>query len=257
MTIQPPSPGPRPDPSEPPVPPAFGDAAPPPPASSRRVLAIILGLALIGGATGAVLLVGSRDEDKPVASRLPIPAGWSTHELASEGFRLGLPPGWKPVAADTVDSALESLREGNQELARAIEQQVTGSLSMLVRFFAFDTRSPTFEEEFATNVNVVVEPLPGGVDFDAYVEANLKQLRAVPGVTDTSQDTVSLPGGEAALIRSHFTLNTPDGERALAVTQYLFLQGDRGFILSETTTPKHEATYASVFEAIAKTFQAL
>jgi hypothetical protein len=252
VTIQPP-PSPFPGPGEPPLPPAFEEGAPPPP-GSKRVLAIILGVALVGGAIGGVLLVRSKD-DPGTGSRALIPAGWTTHTNRSDGFRLGLPPGWKPVSSGTVDSALESMREQNEELARAIEQQVSGSLSDLVRFFAFDTRSPTFDEEFATNVNVVVEPLPAGVDFEAYLTANLRQLRGVPGVTVSDEQAVDLPGGPAALIKSRFTLNTPAGMREIAVTQYLMLKGNRGFILSETTTPKHEATYASMFEAIARTFQ--
>lgn len=234
---------------------------PPPPARSAgpgRVVALILGAALVGGVVAGLVIARSGDDDSGPTGRVTIPAGWTTHNLTAEGFRLGLPPEWKDVPPGQVDSALDDLREDNPDLAELIESQLAGSLSSLVRFFAFDTRSPTLAEEFATNVNVVVEPLPGGVDFDEYLDANLRQLRQVPGVTVSAEnERVQLPGGRAGLIKSQFTLNTPGGPRQIAVTQYVLLRSDRGFILSMTTTPMHESTYVPLWDRIARTFAPL
>ncbi|MGH2728488.1 MAG: hypothetical protein ACRDKS_16080 [Actinomycetota bacterium] len=267
MAEVPPIPEPRPGPSEPPLPPTFehsGAAIDGGPGArrggSKQVVAIILGLALVGGAATGVFLAGrstKRDAKRPIST--VIPAGWTTYTKSADGFRLGLPQGWDDIEPGEVDNALKGLREENAELADLIGQQVEGSLSDVIRFFALDGESPTLEQGFATNVSVVVEPdLPGGLEFATYINANLAQLRKVPGVDITEEDReVALAGGKAALIKSHLTLNTPAGAQVVAVTQYIWLDGDRGLILSMTTTPEHEATYASLFEQIANTFQAL
>ena len=232
------------------------------PVKGRRVnpvVLIVLGLVLLIGAPAAFLILRSGDDGTATkVGSAVLPAGWTAHEVAADRFRLGLPPGWQKVAPGEVDASLETLRKDNPELAEMIEGQVAGSLNELVRFFAFDTRSPTLAQEFATNINVVVEPLPGGIDFEQYLDANLSQLRQVPTVTvDLEDDDLALPGGRAALINSRFSLNSPSGAQEIAVRQYLFLKGGRGFILSMTTTPAHAATYEPVWEQIAKTFETL
>jgi hypothetical protein len=162
------------------------------------VVLIVLGIALVVGAPAAFLILRSSDDDKKVGST-GLPAGWTTHTVSAEGFKLGLPPEWN-----------------------------------------------------------LVESLPAGVEFDEYLQANLSQLREVPKVSvSLEDDDVALPGGRAALIRSTFSLNSPDGEREVSVTQYVFLKGSRGFILSMTTTPVHAANYEPLWEQIAKTFEPL
>jgi hypothetical protein len=221
------------------------------------VVLILLGIALVVGAPAAFFILRSSGDDKKVGSA-GFPVGWTTHTVSVEGFKLGLPPEWNRVEAGTVDESLDAVRKDNPELAQVIESQLSGSLSTFVKFFAFDTRSPTLAEEFATNANVVVESLPAGVEFDEYLQANLSQLREVPKVSvSLEDDNLALPGGRAALIRSTFSLNSPDGEREVSVTQYVFLKGGRGFILSMTTTPGHAATYEPLWEQIAKTFEPL
>jgi len=223
-------------------------------------VAIVIGLALVAGAATGVFLAGrnkSKESKNPITTT--IPAGWTTYTKGADGFRLGLPKAWDDIEPGEVDDALKGLHEDNPELADLIEQQVSGSLSDLVRFFALDGESPTLAQGFATNVNVVVEPdLPGGLSFATYVNANLANLRKVPGVDIQREDReVALAGGTAALIKSHLTLNTPAGPQVVSVTQYIWLDDGRGLILSMTTTPEHEATYATLFEQIANTFQAL
>ena len=231
--------------------------APPKGSKVNPVVLILLGIALVVGVPAAFLILRSSDSDKTVGSA-PIPVGWTTHTVSADGFKLELPPEWNRVEAGTVDESLDAVRKDNPELAQVIESQLSGSLSTFVKFFAFDTRSPTLAEEFATNANVVVESLPAGVEFDEYLQANISQLRAVPKVSvSLEDDNVALPGGRAALIRSTFTLNSPDGERQVSVTQYIFLKGNRGFILSMTTTPGHAATYEPLWVQIAKTFEPL
>ena len=184
---------------------------------------IALGAVLLIGAPAALLILRSGDDG--AATRVgsaALPAGWTAHEVAADGFRLGLPPQWQKVAPGEVGASLETLRKDNPELAEMIEGQVAGSLNELVRFFAFDTRSPTLAQEFATNINVVVEPLPSGTDFERYLEANLSQLRRVPTVTvSLDDDDLALPGGRAAAHQFFVHLELAErrpGDRRAAVS---------------------------------------
>lgn len=217
---------------------------------------IVIGVALVAGAGVGVFLARGGDDSGKASGPVVIPAGWTRHAVAADGFSLGLPGGWKEIPPGDVEPALDDLRRDNPELADLVEGQLSGSLSQLVRFFAFDTQAPTLSDGFATNANVVVEPLQVDISFDQYVEANVRQLRQVPNVTVTvGNENLSLPGGRSALINSRFTLQSPDGPKMIDVTQYVFLKGRRGFILSMTTTPAHQATYRSTFEQIARTFK--
>lgn len=256
---------PGPPPPAPPDPSA-SDAPPPEPPFSPAtpgrklppVAMMVIGVALVAGAVVGVLIArGGDKEDSGKAGPITVPAGWATQDLSSEGFTLALPPDWKVIPPGDVEPAVDELRAENPELADLIEGQLQGSLSQLVRFFAFDTDAPTLAQGFATNVNVVVEPLQtDDVAFAAYVDANIRNLKQVPGVTVTlKDDNLALPGGRAALINSEFTLNSADGVRKIDVTQYVMLRGRRGLILSMTTTPEHAATYAQTFTDIAKTFR--
>ena len=237
----------------PPVP-----AAPDPPASGggpNRVALIVIGVALIAGVGVGVFLARGGDEKKGAVT---VPAGWTTRNT-NDGFRISIPPKWRELPPGDVEPALEEVRADNPKLAELIENQLAGSLSDLVRYFAFDPESPSLAEGFATNVNVVVEgPLPSGIGFEQYLQANLTQLRQVPGVNvRIEDDSLSLPGGRSAWIVSRFTLNSPAGARQIDVNQYVFLKGNRGFIVSMTTTPAHTETYATVFAQIARTFELL
>ena len=236
-------------PSEPPPPVPAAPYPPPSGGGRNRVALIVIGVALIAGAgVGIVLARGGGGGE--------VPDGWKAHDLTSDGFRLATPGSWRDLPPGDVTPALDEIRAENPELAELIEGQLTGSLSELVRFFAFDPDSPSLAQEFATNINVVVEPLPVDVSFSQYLQANLTQLRQVPGVSvEVRNEEATLPGGRAAVISSRFTLNSPSGPRQIDVLQYLFLKGRKGFILSMTTTPEHGATYATTFERIARSFQ--
>ncbi len=228
----------------------------PEPASRNRVALIVIGVALIAG-VGVGVFLARRGGDEPGTAT--IPAGWTTKDQASDGFRLAIPPRWQEIPPGDVEPALEEVRADNPELAALIEDQLAGSLSDLVRFFAFDPESPTLTEGFATNVNVVVEgPLPSSLDFAGYLQANMTQLQQVPGVSvQLKDDSLTLPGGRAALIVSRFTLNSPSGPREIDVNQFVLMKDRKGFILSMTTTPSHVATYETVFAQIARTFELL
>jgi hypothetical protein len=249
--------------SPPDVPPAGAPAMPEAePVGPRRNTALIAGLVLaLAIGTGVGVGIGLRGSGEPEVAEVPpspVPAGWAIQEVPAEGFAVALPPAWRDVPTTSADEALGALRDANPGIAELVENQLGGTVSAFIKLLAFDLESPTLAEQFATNMNVVVAPVPSGIRFEDFVEANLSQLRAVPGLAgDIKQETVTLPAGRAAQVRSRLTLQSPDGEKIAAITQYLLVRGTRGYILSFSTTPTHEPTYTDLFTRIAGTFRYL
>jgi hypothetical protein len=208
-------------------------------------------------AVGAIIgVLIAREGGEPVGPPIALKSGWALHTQRSDGFRIGLPGEWKPVPTTSADAAFNALKDQNPGLAAMVRDQLGGNLSALIRFIAFDVRSPTLSQNFATNMNVVLTPLPGGTNFDRFVDLNLQQLRQVPGLSETiATQRVQLPAGEAAIITSRLDINTAAGTQSAAITQYLLQRGDSGYILSFTTLPANLSTYAPLFEEVARTFR--
>ena len=245
---------PAPPPPLPPEEPIAGEV--PPRRTSKAVVAILVG-ALLAGAGTAVWLVRSRDEGPRNVSPVALQSGWTDQTLPEDGFGIAFPPGWEAIDPDNADAALAQMAKDNPAFAEIVKDQV-GKLSEIIRLLAVDANSPTLAQGFATNANVIVQPVPGSLRFEEFLQANVSQLRSVPGVTTSVEDDAfALPAGRAALIRSRLPIQSPAGTTIAAVTQYLFLTEERGFILSFTTTPESEARYVSVFEAIVRTFRTL
>lgn len=234
-----------------------GPEAPPARRSRGLVLGLVLALAAGAGVgIGLGLRGGSSDDAARLPAASPLPAGWELKTLRAEGFAVGLPPSWQDVPTSSADEALRGLREANPAIAALVENQLGGTVSEFIKLLAFDLESPTLTEEFVTNMNVVVAPVPDGVGFEQFVEANLDQLRTVPGLAgDIERGSANLPSGEAAIVRSRLTLQSPGGEKVAAITQYLLVRGARGYIVSFSTTPTHDREYAKTFLAIMDSFR--
>jgi hypothetical protein len=243
-------------PPPPPLPEEPLDA--PPRGRPSRAVAIILAFALLGGSgAGIWLAMRTRGDDVVLNANPtpPIPSGWNETVFRSDGFAIAFPPAWRAIDPKNAEDALDEMSKENPELANLVRTQI-GSLSDLIRLLAVDSKSPSLSQDFATNANVIVQPVPSGVTFEEFVQANAQQLRTIPGVTTSLEDeAVSMPAGRAALVRSRLPIRTGNAETIAAVSQYLLLSRGRGYILSFTTTPELEASYVSVFDAITRTFR--
>jgi hypothetical protein len=218
---------------------------------SRRIGPAAVAVVLIAlGAIGATLVVRlgtGKDGGK-------LEPGWRRVKVAAEGFSVGLPPGWRSVSTTDADKAYEALKSANPQLASLVKDQLGGTLSSLIKLLAFDTRSPTLAQQFATNMNVVVAPA-AGVDIDTFVEQNLAQLRKTPGLTNVESSKIELATGRAGLVTSQLTVNAPGGAQQVAITQYLVTNGEKGYIMSFSTLPSFVASYKGQFQKIAETLR--
>ena len=205
---------------------------------------VVIAIAAVGG---TLIFKRTSDRDK-------LEPGWRRARVAAEGFSLGMPPGWRSVSTTNADKAFEALRSANPQLADIVKDQLGASLSSLIKLLAFDTRSPTLAQQFATNMNVVVAPA-AGIDIDTFLEQNLAQLRKTPGLANVESRRVDLPAGPAGQVTSQLTVNAPGGAQQVAITQYLVVNGQKGYIMSFSTLPTSMPAYVDLFQQIAETFR--
>jgi len=171
----------------------------------------------------------------------------------SGGISLGLPSSWKPVDAQHLldSAALQKLEQENPELGRLIAAATNPSSP--VKFFAFD---PVVRQRFATNVNVVVEPIPTTVTFDLYAAALAAEIRSLHAVSQLRTRRVTLPGGPA--LRLNYRIRIAAGGRSFhtSTLQYAFLRGGtQSVVVTYTTLPQLQSRYAATFSTSANSIR--
>jgi hypothetical protein len=118
-----------------------------------------------------------------------------------------------------------------------------------VKFFAFD---PAVRLQFATNLNVVVAPLPTKVTFAVFANAVAAQLRAIQVVSQLRTRRVALPSGPALRLTYRIRVTANGRSFQTATLQYAFLRGgDESVVFTYTTLPPLQAHYAATFAASA------
>lgn len=177
--------------------------------------------------------------------------GLARYEVEGAGFSVGVPAGWQTVSADDAftEARLEEMKEANPDLAPFFDA-LAGSDS-LVKLLALD---PRVENGFATNLNVIVEPVTADLTRDQYFAATTTQLRQAFGA-EIAQDRVDLPAGEA-LHLSYEQLRTDTGA-TVATVQYILFEDGNGYVLTYSALPDRAAARTSEFERSARSFRLL
>ena len=239
------------------APDALAAAAPPsapsvPPRRRISTATVVAIIALsIGAAAGIVLALANRGGGGTTALR----GGWTRHTVRPAGFRIDLPPGWDAVSTTSVDAAYEDLKTSNPQLAALVRGQLGAGLSRLIKLLAFDTKSPTLVEDFATNVNVIVAPVGARVTFSAFLLQTLDQLQRVPGASDVRAQRGTLPAGTSARVRASVSLGSGSAAVRYDTVQYLLLRGSTGYVISFATLPDQVEFYLPLFEEVAKSLR--
>ena len=105
----------------------------------------------------------------------------------------------------------------------------------MLKFAAVD---PNVQDDFATNLNVIVEELPAGTTLDDYEEAFVSQLQSLPNVVGAiDRQRVELPAGPALRASYKLTLTTSGKTWTVSTRQYALVEEGRAFILTYTTLP--------------------
>jgi hypothetical protein len=190
---------------------------------------------------------GGGGAEKP--QRVGESGGLATYEVSGAGFSVGVPPDWQTVSVDNAftESQVRTMKEANPELAPYFD--VLGGPDSYVKLLALD---PDIEKGFATNLNVIVEPVELEITRDQYFAATMAQVRQVFG-TEFEQSRVDLPAGEA-LHLSYEQFQPPSGG-TVATVQYILFEDGNGYVLTYSTLPDRVAASAAEFESSARSFE--
>jgi len=179
-------------------------------------------------------------------------AATGRHTVPAAGLSLALPTSWKVVdGSAAAKAAVASLGKENPQLAGVLSQ--LGNPGSVIKFFAFD---PVGARTFATNVNVLVSPIPASVTLAQYLEAARREFQSLPGrIGSATTRVVTLPGGRAARTDVRFGLTVRGRRLVTDVTQWAFLQPRKSVVVSYTTTASGAARYAPTFAASSRSIR--
>jgi hypothetical protein len=170
------------------------------------------------------------------------------HEASAAGFAVSVPSSWKTI--DDLDGdAVEEFSRENPDFAQFLQ---AASANRAIKFIALD---PEVRDEFSTNLNVIVLPIPGSLTFEQWVTANLNQVKQIGSARITSRSTTELPAGQAERLVWTYDLNRAGRSKPVAVDQYLLRREEQGFVLTFTTLPAHTGHYRDTFARSARSFE--
>ena len=180
-------------------------------------------------------------------------AEYRRHSVPNQGVSLSLPGSWKKISAKEAvrlsGSNLDGFIKAHPELAGVVAQ--LGQKDSPLKFFAFD---PVPLQGFATNVNVVVTPLPGGISFTAFRRAIVQEVRTLP-LTGLADSEVRLPGGRAVRLTYSLHLTARGKPLTVATTQYALPRPTRSVVVTYTTLPDALRAYGPIFLTSARSIR--
>ena len=176
--------------------------------------------------------------------------GLTRYEISAGHFSIGVPETWHATTSTQMKKA-SFKRLADQNPAFAAYAGAVAKKNSPFKFFAYD---PVVRKRFATNLNVMVAPVPEGVTPEKYKRSALAEAKAL---ADSRLDSteVDLPAGKALRIeyRARFLLN--GRRKAIATTQYALLLENTSYVLTYTTLPALRSDYADWFKLSAESFQ--
>jgi hypothetical protein len=176
--------------------------------------------------------------------------GLTRYEISAGRFAVGVPETWHATSSAQMKKA-SFKRFASQNPAFASYAGVVGKKNSPFKFFAYD---PVVHQRFATNLNVVVRPLPKSTTWDAYRRSALNEAKSI-AIGRVAATDVSLPAGKALRVeyRIRFVLN--GRKRTVSTTQYALLLEDRSYVLTYTTRPSARDEYVDWFKLSAESFR--
>jgi hypothetical protein len=189
----------------------------------------------------AALVSACGGESQPSAS-----GKWARHDVRDSSASVALPEEWK-VIKDFDQESISDFAKENEKFAPYVEPLLRNDVFKL---FAID---PDIQEEFATNLNVIVAPV--SMPLRQWVEQENVSTRrlAVPGSLRTKY--IQTPEGEAANASWLLEVNSGGEKRQVRSQQYMFQKDGAGYVLTFSTLPTLATQYEPTFTKSARSFQ--
>jgi len=208
-----------------------------------------------GAATEGAATDATETTDTAATEATETDADLQTFEVESAGFSLGVPDSWKGLDGDDFakSGALEEFGKENPSLAPYLSALQAGNSPM--KLLAAD---PELEDNFATNVNVLVQDVPEGTSAKDYLEGNRSGLSSQLDIEGTIEsEEIDHEVGDAAVARYRANLNSGGQKQTFSFVQYYFVDGTDAYVVTYTTLPQVEDRYQDVFETSAASFRFL
>jgi len=184
------------------------------------------------------------------ATAYPIRAGWTDHSAAD--FRLALPDRWQAVNVTEkgIEAILETAKKLDSEWAQKVAEQYSAeNLKESVKFWATDTKE--MGGNHAT-MNVVSQELPESITLNAAVEQVGAAVKNMGVQIVASSYRAKINGLDAARL----TLRMRVGSVTVQEYTYLYKRGDKLWAVTYGVDQRYWNTYASTFDASARSFRA-
>jgi len=132
--------------------------------------------------------------------------GLTRYEIFSARFSIGVPETWHATTSSQMKKA-SFKRFADENPVFAAYASAAAKKNSPFKFFAFD---PVVRKRFATNLNVIVTPVPEGVTSEKYKRSALAEAKAIANSRLHSSE-VDLPAGKALRIeyRARFLFERP------------------------------------------------
>ena len=176
--------------------------------------------------------------------------GLTRYEISSGRFSISVPETWHATTSSQMQKA-SFRRFADQNPAFAAYANAVAKKNSPFKFFAYD---PVVRKRFATNLNVIVTPVPEGVTPEKYKRSALAEAKAIADSRLHSSE-VDLPAGKALRIEYRFRFRLNSHRQGVATTQYALLLDNKSYVLTYTTLPALRSDYANWFRLSAESFQ--
>ncbi len=167
-----------------------------------------------------------------------------------DGFAVALPSTWLPFVDErgTILSSMNALQIDNPALAALIQDQISTLGDIPVSLLAFDLAPEALTTGFATNLNVMKQPIPAGFSLEYIVQFSADLLGQALGLSGTAQSTkVVLPAGEAILLDYEASGQT-------VARQYYLLHDQAVYILTFTSSVSLTDSTITLFDEMMQSF---
>ncbi|MFN0155815.1 MAG: hypothetical protein ACKVUT_15685 [Gaiella sp.] len=175
-----------------------------------------------------------------------------TLRVPSVGLSFSVPKSWRTVDARVAaGQAGRTLRKENPQLAGLLD--TIAQPNSPVKLLAFD---PKPVDNFSTNVNVVVSPVPSTATFDQLRQATADELGKLPGLIGTPTVWVTtLPAGRTIRTKLRAGIVVDGKTKVAEINQMAFLRSAKSIVVTFTTIASNAKRFKPVVNAGARSIR--
>lgn len=174
----------------------------------------------------------------------------TTYRSTEDGYAITLPSTWLPLAnsSGVIQSSIDAVASANPAMATLLNDQLAQLNDIPISLIAFDLAPETLQSGFATNLNLMKQPVPAGFALDYLVQFSASQLEHILGLSDAAESThLTLPAGEAVVLDYQL------GNQTIA-RQYYLLHDQALYIITFSASASLAGFPVDLFNEVMQSF---